>query len=379
MTRVSTEKKFRILHLSSVRELSSGQRKQLKFEVDGSEKIGNVDWETLALHTKETVYSFERRIPLLFRPLLLRNLFAWLVVIKIKKNYDVVLLRHITFDPFVFIFSPFVPNRVSVHHAKEVAELRLIRRGLIGNFASNLEKITGRFAIKNAAGILGVTKEIAKYEKDLVGDDKPFHVYPNGINLNTVDIADDLRINDSVEIVFICGSFSPWHGLDRLLSAADAYEAKEGAPSINIHLIGRVPEDLLNEIKNTEKRSKLFNVHGPLVGSEYKDLISKSDVGIGSLAMDRQNLKEGATLKVRELLAMGIPVYSGHTDTALPPDFKYYKVKEFPSLEGISEMALDMKGTSRSAVRESARRFIDKSASMRGVVVWSKSILNEPQ
>ena len=35
------------------------------------------------------------------------------------------------------------------------------------------------------------------------------------------------------------------------------------------------------------------------------DHVEIADVGIGSLAMDRQNLNEGATLKVRELLASG--------------------------------------------------------------------------
>ena len=34
--------------------------------------------------------------------------------------------------------------------------------------------------------------------------------------------------------------------------------------------------------------------------------------------MYRNGLTDGCTLKVREILAMGLPIFSGHKDTALP-------------------------------------------------------------
>ena len=70
----------------------------------GSNKLASI-WRILSgllvLHG-EPVQSFERRIPALFRPMFLRNLYGWLVIKRLARSYDIVLLRHMPFDPFVF-------------------------------------------------------------------------------------------------------------------------------------------------------------------------------------------------------------------------------------------------------------------------------------
>lgn len=75
-------------------------------------------------------------------------------------------MRHMTFDPFALIFAPLIPNRVSIHHAKEIEELRLIRQGWKGRLASVVEKFCGKFSVCKAKMILGVTNEIAEYEEN---------------------------------------------------------------------------------------------------------------------------------------------------------------------------------------------------------------------
>ena len=83
------EKEYSILHITVVRELSAGQRKQLKSEYSASKKMErNITWKTLAFHTGKIHEKFERKIPIFFRLILLRNLYAWIIVLKTYKKYD---------------------------------------------------------------------------------------------------------------------------------------------------------------------------------------------------------------------------------------------------------------------------------------------------
>ncbi len=58
-------------------------------------------------------------------------------------------------------------------------------------------------------------------------------------------------------------------------------------------------------IKNN-KFSKNIIIYGSKNKEEYYNIASKCDVGLGSLAMYRQNLKEGSTLKSTRNACYGI-------------------------------------------------------------------------
>lgn len=354
------KKKLQVIHITAVREISAGQRKQLKYEYCASHKLENINWTTLVLHTGVPVEPFERRIPLAFRFLFLRNLYAWCIALRLAKDVDFILLRHMTFDPFALLFAPLIKNRVSVHHSREVEELLLIRKGFMGRMASSLEKITGKFAVKRAIGVLGVTNDIAQYQSHISIPNKPYHTYPNGISLDEIILANDNRDLHEVSVVFICGTFSEWHGLDRLIKAVDDIQTNV-SEILKIHLIGKLSDFQKQEINATDIRRKVFNLHGTLRTDQYMQVIEKCDIGLGSLAMDRQNLVEGSTLKVRELLAMGIPVYSGHIDTALSSNFLFYNYTKHLEIDNMIEFAKNMKSYSRLEVRQAATPFIDKT------------------
>ncbi len=364
---------LRILHLSVQRVLPAGQRKQLQYEVAATQGIAGVEWSTIALHTGELKEPFEGPIPPPFRKILLRSLYGWIILQRLSCRYDFVLMRHMVFDPFAFLFAPVVANRISVHHAKEVEELTLVRRGISGRIASWMERHSGRFVVRHGAGILGVTKEIANYERETRQSTRPIGVYPNGMDPAVVVLANDARSDDAINAIFICGIFSAWHGLDRLVAAV---ENAENAPAgLRIHLIGKLTEDQKKLVKDLGDRRKVFVIHGFLNDSAYQYLVDRADLGIGSLAMDRQNLREGATLKVREMLGAGLPVYSGHADTALPTDFPYY-LNELPvDIASLADFARRMKEVSRAQVRDAALPFITKSASVQGVIDWISSEL----
>ena len=67
---------MKILHISSFRTLSNGQRLQLKSEFDAAEKLQSesITWDVLVFHTGPLVNSFERKVPLFFNGVFLRKL-----------------------------------------------------------------------------------------------------------------------------------------------------------------------------------------------------------------------------------------------------------------------------------------------------------------
>lgn len=350
-----------ILNITCVRELTNGQRKQLTFEYNACKKL-NIDWNIVALHTEKIEDSrFEVQIPKSFRKIFLRNLYAWFYMLKHQKKYDVIINRHMTFDPFVLIFGWFVKNRFTLHHAKEVEELKLIRRGWKGKFASFVEKFTGFISLKQSKGAICVTKDISIYQKNRASVQTL--LYPNGIDLSSIKVLEDKRIDDEINIAFMCGTFSPWHGLDLLLKSVLENKKFIQMNNIKIHLIGRVLEKELDIINSSKLNIILY---GLLPSEKYIKVLENCDIGLDSLALDRKNLVEAAALKVREYLAFGLPIYSAYKDTALPIDFNYYKVDEI-DINKIVEFAKDMKQVSRQEVRESSEEYISKEVLLKNL------------
>ena len=359
---------LRLVHVTLYRELPSGVRKQIMWEYKAAAKLtGGVQWEQLALHGGAPQEAFEKRIPRPFRAMFLRNLYAWLVLWRLRKDYDFLLVRHMPFDPFALIFAPLIRNRVTIHHAKEVLELRLIRGGIAGKLAALLERFSGKVAVASARAVLGVTPELAEYQVQTRAKGKPHFVYANGIDLESVSLLDDARDRSRIEAAFICHTFSAWHGLDRLMDVVS--RAASQADELVIHLIGGLSEAQKNQIVAQSSCAAVFQVHGLLESEAYRSLLARCDVAIGSLAMDRQNLSQGSTLKVRELLASGLPLFSNHEDSALPQDFTYYSQQPL-SLEALLSFARSMKQHSRQQVRDASAPYLDKATQMQSVANW---------
>lgn len=368
---------MRTVHLSVFRELSEGQRKQLKFEAGAATQLQHDTWDVIALHAGLPIESFERRIPFPFRPIFLRALYAWLLMLQLSRRYDVVLCRHMTFDPFALLFSWFVRNRATVHHAKEIQELLLIRPGLPGRLASWLERHAGAVAVKTAAAIIGVTDDIRRYELAVRDVNKPSHVYPNGINFTEFQALADERSPTFVNAAFICERFAPWHGLDLLIEAARPRKASQQQPRMKIHLIGRLSDAQIDQVRASNDIDDIFVMHGLLQTHEYEQVLAACDIGIGSLAMFREGLQEGATLKVREYLAMGLPVFSGHKDTAIPDDFEFYTNDEC-TIEKMLDFGLRSKAASRESVRTLSRPYVDKGMILHKTQDWlADAIVND--
>lgn len=366
---------MRILHLSVSRQFSHGQLNQLRYEDAASRTIKGVEWVTLGYHCGAEGGQFIKKIPMLFRPIFLRSLYGWLLALRLSREYDVLLMRHMTFDPFALIFSFLIRNRVSVHHSKEVEELKLVRSGWRGRVASLVEACTGRVAVRNTRMILGVTEEIAQYEQKVRAPWKPFAIFPNGIDVESVKKLHDARSADQIHIAFICGSFSHWHGLDKLIEAANAYKAQKDCLPMHIHLIGQLSQKQLVTLSSVGSAHFEFHTHGLMRAEEYRPILAKCDFGVGSLALERKGLKEASTLKVREMLALGLPVYAGHKDVALTTSCPWARVVTEVTLSDLQDFGVSMKKISRDQVRGESSHLIAKADIMKDTVASLRNVL----
>ncbi len=327
----------------------------------------------VVFHCKEGVGGdFERRLPGPFRGLLGSRLYTWLYLISVRKQYDFIVQRYLPFDPFQIIFGWLFKNRITVHHGKELEELLLVKEGWRGRLAASMERWIGRVCRRQKKGVIGVTREIADYQVSEGRTNRIVGVYPNGIDLEAVDVLPDHR-SGTINAAFVCGQFSRWHGLDKLLFQIKEESNKELLSTIKLHLIGNINNNDLKEIATINAHKEIVKVHGHLSGKVYRDVLAACDFGIGSLAMERQGLTEACTLKVREYLALGLPVFSGHKDTALPNDFEFYRVS-MPTLRNLIDFGTTMKKVTRVKVREHSCFCITKASALEKVVTDLKSL-----
>lgn len=366
---MATDRPFRVAHLTVFRDLPSGVRKQLKFEYGAAQAMpDDIEWTTLAVHGGEAKEPFEHRIPPLFRSMFLRNLYGWMTVRRLVREHDAVLLRYMPFDLSAPLMAPLVRERFTVHHSKEVEEMRLIKSGPTGRIASFFDKMIGPMVVRSGRGIVAMTEEIAAYQNARIASTKPSTIYPNGLDPALVPLADDLREEGQCRILFMSDRFSQWHALDRLLDAVAAYEGD--LSNVTIDLVGNLSEKQLAHIKSIGEKSRVFAVRGFLEPEAYRQIIASADVGLGSLGLDRQNLSEACILKNREMLGSGLPVYATHRDVGLPEDFPFFFRTQRVDIAELLAFCEAQKAFHRQVVRDSAIAYIDKRELMRTLANW---------
>lgn len=288
--------------------------------------------------------------------------YNWLI--SQENLFDCFILRHTPYDPLQAYFIRRASKPVFlVHHTKELDELKLIKNK--GYILYLLEIFFGKMSIKKAKGIIGVTNEIVKYEIDRVKDHNKLSIlYPNGIRYSSEIFLN--KFEDKINLIFIASYFFDWHGLDLLLDSIEENKDKEFV----LHLVGDLSDAQLSRIK-LDNRIKAY---GKLNRDEIKKLVFKSSLGLGSFALYRKNLNEACTLKVREYLYYGLPVYSGHIDI-FPKDFKYYKYGAC-DINKILDFANEIKGEKAEKVSIASKPYIDKVKLLNNLVDTIKGIVD---
>jgi hypothetical protein len=345
---------LRVLHAAVSMNPSVGVLKQMDWEQQAAVELG-LSWRTV-LHTPKVfessvVHSWSK-LPsgkLLKYVALRRNFYKWLL--EESKKYDLVLLRFSVHDPWQLRLTKQIGNKLlTVHHTKEEPEL-LGETGL-GKFKALLEHKWGRSTLKRVLGFVAVTPEVRAYEQSRLSNfaEKLSFVYPNGIVRNPETYADE-RKGDVPELLFVASTFSAWQGLDKFLKALSS----DPSPCV-VHLVGQIDPLQMQSCKNDHR----IVLHGHIVSSQLNQITAKAWCGLSSFALERKDMTQACTLKVREYLDAGLPVYAGHQDSGLPDDFPFFTNGEI-TLSEVLAFAKKTRSVTRAEVSEAARPYISKT------------------
>lgn len=344
---------MKILHSALTKEPIPGILNQMNYEQLAADALQlNVDCLLCVSHESSKINSTEFNIikNLKAKTWFLSRLKYYYHLHSIIDTYDFILLRHSIADPFEYIFLIKHYKKIFlVHHTLELVEMKS-RNSVKSKLKYWIELIFGNLSIKKAHGLVAVTNEIFDYENRRANFNFSNRIiYPNGIMFDNAKLT-DLRSDCVPEIVFIASDFPPWHGLDLLLADLESHIDQ----NFILHIIGKTT----SKQRSLASHDSRINFHGVLGNEDIESILEKAWVGLSSFGLDRKNMKEACTLKVREYLRYGVPVYSGHRDV-FPNNFKFYTQGK-PKFKDILGYAFDMRQYSKEDVQKCSETYISK-------------------
>lgn len=380
MTSKTDQQQPRVLHSAALLRPPSGILNQMQWEQEAAQTLG-IPWTTVMYcpdnatspnkitHFDHNINSQPATSP--FKKLrhwiqLRRNYHQWLR--SQVNNYDIFLLRYYVHDPYQWNFVKNFPKPVYfVHHTLEVPELAMPKT--IGSFIrAGLDAWIGKYTLSHAAGLIGVTEEILEYEKKRTSKEiKKTITYPNGVNYHGFHTKlIDKRTTETPEILFVASGFADWHGLDLLVEAV-----KKSEQNFVLHVVGSISLSIQNNIASDSR----IIPYGILSHSQIVEISKKCWVGLSSFALHRNNMKQACTLKVREYLMMGLPVYCSYQDI-FPESFPYFR-NDACDMRKILDFAALMRNVEKFTISEKSKPHIDKKLILKKIYQNLKNQFNE--
>jgi hypothetical protein len=121
-----------------------------------------------------------------------------------------------------------------------------------------------------------------------------------------------------------------------------------------LHLVGNLRPEDARRVEFDER----IESHGRMAPHEIAFLARSCSVGLSSFALDRMGMSQACTLKVRDYLQGGLPVYAGHRDV-FPEEFPFYRCGQ-PDIKKILDFARSVDANA-SAIATAARPLIEKA------------------
>jgi len=211
----------------------------------------------------------------------------------LKFNPDAVYSRRDVYYPAVAKLSRVLPLVLEIN-SDEAAELWRYNK-----VHWLYHVLTRSFLDRNVSGMIFVTNELT------------YKGYYGRLNLPKAVVANGITLSDFPQLpispmskpnLLFLGFSAFWHGIDKVVYLARQF------PEWTFHMIGVTETDVFNPPPN-------MVLYGKLNFQDYVGIAAQCHVGIGTLALHRKGMKEASPLKVREYLAMGLPVIIGYTDT----------------------------------------------------------------
>jgi glycosyltransferase involved in cell wall biosynthesis len=210
-------------------------------------------------------------------------------------------------DSFPFIFPRIAKGISTVIEVQTLMRQELFARNW---FRGAQSVLLDWFYLRSISKFIFVSNEISdsnRFKKYL--SSRSSIVISNGIKLDSYPENKTPAVTPPIELLFLGQNGQKWHGVEQILQLAKVM------PEFVFNIVG-VTDLFVNVPSNV-----IF--HGVLKYSEYLPIAERCVAGIGTLNLSAKGMEEGSSLKVREYLAMGLPVFLRHQDTDFmrPPDF----------------------------------------------------------
>lgn len=274
-------------------------------------------------------------------------------------DYCAVVLRYQGgVDPSLLLRRPGGLPMVAEYHTDQTRELRAVAgAGWRGAAAWAAERCCAGAILRRCRGAVAVTDELAgvlrtRHEVARVA------TIGNGVRVASIPHSGFRPPGAApAELVFACGAFEPWQGLDLLLAALTVLERP-----VVLHLLGRLSAAQRSAIERLHPRlpdATRIVVHGVVDRAAADAIYRGASLGVSSLALRRKGMRQACPLKSREYLARGLPYIAAYDDPDLPADLLGVRRVEASDPRGLAE------GIARALVEvpvgaaETMRRFAE--------------------
>lgn len=359
---------MRIAHLSVLRSHTDGAgvTNQLRIE-NHAAKYSKTSWTTELWDDEcatDQSLSFQSRIPRPLRTFIGRRYFTYLRTRKLLKNHDYVLVRYTLLHFFDLLHTQGDSERIIYVTHLPVSDIARTLPKPIGLFLLTLERPLSKWLFKRSKVIAAVVPELFdKYTNHPSLARVHKIVYPNG-GLPIEHIRDTRRQDNSLRIGFISSEFYEWIGLDELLEKLRGLAGNLLDINVCFVIVGKISEVQREHIAYLNNiRTGLVEHIDRIPYEAMQEFLASLTCTLGAFAIGKSGLKTMASLKIRESLMAGVPVYSGHPDAHIPVGFEFLEVGECDPAR-IIRFADCHRTTSRETIREASKQYVDKQLLM---------------
>lgn len=186
-----------------------------------------------------------------------------------------------------------------------------------GKFFYWMNRITRGLTFAPAAGVIAPTRELTRIYP--LKESQAVTVISNGVDIDSVEILPPPK-NDKPVLTLVGSPGMNWHGVDKLIQFAHPN------PDVFVNIVGYSATDVDMPIPSN------VTMHGYLSYAKIHDVLIKTDVACGTLALHRKNMQEACPLKVREAVLYGLPLLLGYNDPDLS-DLNLPTILQIPNTE----------------------------------------------
>jgi len=186
----------------------------------------------------------------------------------------------------------------------------------LGRTKQFYHRLTRDRILRAVSGFVPVTHELGRR---MAKFRHPAQVIANGINLASFAVLPAAAATHPIHLAFVGSANTPWHGLDRIAELARLL------PAMIFDIIGCTLDDWRAAAPNNlspPPPNLIF--HGQLAHAGYEPILCNATAALGTFGLYRKQMDEACPLKVREYLALGLPVIGAYHDTDVPETADYY-------------------------------------------------------